>query len=275
MRITMNDGVWLAVEVVGDGPGLMLLHGLGGAKEDFADHVPTLARDHTVVTFDHRGHGESDNPTDPAAYSLERMVADSLAVADATGLDHFRLLGHSMGGMVARKIALQEPSRVDALVMMDTSAGPIPGFDPSLMDIAVDVALTQGKQALKELLDFGAALETPAYKRVAADRPGFAEFEARKWDGMSEIMWGTMAHELAHQTDDLPALIASLRSPLLILVGAEDKPFVIASRIMAEAFPDAELVVIPDAGHSPQLENPAAWIAALTGFLSALPATAR
>src|SRR5271154_447133 len=42
MRITMNDGVGLAVEVVGDGPGLMLLHGLGGAKEDFADHVPTL-----------------------------------------------------------------------------------------------------------------------------------------------------------------------------------------------------------------------------------------
>ena len=111
----MNDGVGLAVEVVGDGPGLMLLHGLGGAKEDFADHVPTLARDHTVVTFDHRGHGESDNPTDPAAYSLERMVADSLAVADATGLDHFRLLGHSMGGMVARKIAIQEPSRIDAL----------------------------------------------------------------------------------------------------------------------------------------------------------------
>ena len=90
--------------------------------------MPTLARDHTVVTFDHRGHGESDNPTDPAAYSFDRLVADTLAVADATGLDHFRLLGHSMGGMVARKIAIHEPSRVDALVMMDTSAGPVPGL---------------------------------------------------------------------------------------------------------------------------------------------------
>jgi 3-oxoadipate enol-lactonase len=275
MRITMNDGVGLAVEVVGDGPGLLMLHGLGGAKEDFADHVPTLARDHTVVTFDHRGHGESDNPTDPAAYSLERLVADSLAVADATGLDHFRLLGHSMGGMVARKIAIQESSRVDALVMMDTSAGPIPGFDAALMDIGVEVALTQGKQALKELMDYVSALETPAYKRVAAERPGFAEFEAHKWDGMSEIMWGTMAHELAYQSDDLPALVASLRAPLLLLVGSQDKPFVIASELIAEAIPSAQLVVIPDAGHSPQFENPRAWIAALTGFLSALPATAR
>ena len=105
----MNDGVELAVEVAGEGPGLLLVHGLGGAKEDFADHVPALARDHTVVIFDHRGHGESGHPTDPAAYSFARLVTDTVTVADATGLDHFRLLGHSMGGMVARKIALQEP----------------------------------------------------------------------------------------------------------------------------------------------------------------------
>jgi len=275
MRITMNDGVGLAVEVVGEGPGLLLVHGLGGAKEDFADHVPTLARNHTVVVFDHRGHGASDKPTDPAAYSFARLVTDTLAVADATGLDHFRLLGHSMGGMVARKIALHEQSRVDALVMMDTSPGPVPGFDPQLLDIAVDVALTQGKAALKELMDFASALESPAYKRVLADRPGYMEFEARKWADMSEIMWATIIKELAYQEDDLPAMAASLRVPLLILVGSQDQPFVIASNAMADAIPGAQLVIIPDAGHSPQIENPEGWIAALEGFLSALPATAR
>jgi pimeloyl-ACP methyl ester carboxylesterase len=275
MRITMNDGVDLVADVAGEGPGLLLLHGLGGWREDFADHVDTLARDHTVVTFDHRGHGASDKPTDPAAYSFARLVEDTLAIADATGLDHFRLLGHSMGGMVARKIVLQDPARVDALVMMDTSAGPVPGFDPSLMDIACDVALNQGKAALKELLDFGGALETPAYKRVLADRPGYKEREAEKWAGVSEIMWGTLAHELAHQGDDLPALAASLRAPLLVLVGEQDEHFVIASHLMVDAIPHAQLAVIPDAGHSPQTENAAAWIAALTGFLSSLPAIVR
>jgi pimeloyl-ACP methyl ester carboxylesterase len=275
MRITMNDGLDLVADVAGEGPGLLLLHGLGGWREDFADHVDTLARDHTVVTFDHRGHGASDKPTDPAAYSFARLVEDTLAVADATGLDHFRLLGHSMGGMVARKIALQDPARVDALVMMDTSAGPVPGFDPALMDIACDVALNQGKAALKELLDFGGALDTPAYKRVLADRPGYKEREAEKWAGVSEIMWGTLAHELAHQGDDLPALAASLRAPLLVLVGEQDEHFVIASHLMVDAIPHAQLAVIPDAGHSPQTENAAAWIAALTGFLSSLPAIVR
>ena len=270
----MDDGVGLAVEVAGQGPGLILVHGLGGAKEDFADHVPVLARDHTVVIFDHRGHGASDNPTDPAAYSLARMRADTLAVADAVGLEEFRLLGHSMGGMVARGIAINHTERVVALVMMDTSAGPIPGFDPSLMDIACDVALTEGKQALKDLLDLAGALDTPAYERTVAARPGYTEFEARKWAGMSEIMWGTIARELAYQPDDLPAM-AELPLPVFVIVGDQDKPFVLASELMKAAIPSCEVATIANAGHSPQFENPHDWIAALSGFLAKLPAAAR
>jgi pimeloyl-ACP methyl ester carboxylesterase len=88
-------------------------------------------------------------------------------------------------------------------------------------------------------------------------------------------MWGTLAHELAHQDDELPLFAASLRAPLLILVGAQDKPFLAASKLMADAIPEARMVVIPDAGHSPQTENPDAWIAAITGFLASLPAIAR
>src|SRR3954452_17534247 len=111
VRVRTDDDVALEVLVEGSGPGLVLVHGCGGAKEDFADHRALLARDHTVVTFDHRGHGASDGPSDPAAYSLERLRADTVAVADAAGLDRFRLLGHSMGGMVARRIAVDRPDR--------------------------------------------------------------------------------------------------------------------------------------------------------------------
>ena len=229
-----------------------------------------------VVIFDHRGHGASDNPTDAAAYSLDRFAADTLAVADAAGLEQFRLLGHSMGGMVVRKIALRDSARVDALVMMDTSAGPIPGFDPELVDIGCQVALDDGKQALKELLDMFSVLESPAHQRLVAEaRPGYADFEVRKWADMSDIMWATIAHELAHQADDLSAMAESLQCPLLILVGEQDEPFVLASQRMAEAIAEAALVTIPNAGHSPQFENPEAWIAALTEFLAALPAVAR
>jgi len=270
MQIATDDGVRLAVEVAGHGPGLVLVHGFGGAKEDFADHVPALARDHTVVVFDHRGHGASDKPDDRDAYSLERLARDIVQVADAAGLDTFRLLGHSMGGMVARKVALAEPGRIDALVMMDTSAGPIPGFDPTLMEAAADVALTRGKDALKELLDMAQVLEKPAYQRVLLERPGYQEFCDRKFADMSSVMWGALAIALGNQSDDLPAMAATLRCPLLIIVGEQDTPFVEAGRWMAEAIPGADLVIVPDAGHSPQFENPDVWSEALSKFLASV-----
>ena len=270
MRITTSDGVGLEVEVEGEGPGLLLVHGFGGAKEDFADHVPALARDHTVVVFDHRGHGASDKPTDPGAYSLERLETDVLEVADAVGLDTFRLLGHSMGGMVSRRVPLRAPERVEALIMMDTVAGPIPGFDPELMELAAEVAFTQGKVALKELLDMAELLETPAYKQQLVERPGYQEFVDRKWDDLSEIMWGAMTLAMARQPDDLPELVASLRCPLLALAGEQD-PFCGPTQEIADAVDGAQFVLIPDAGHSPQIENPAAWIDALSAFLASVP----
>jgi pimeloyl-ACP methyl ester carboxylesterase len=275
MRITTDDGVGLEVEVEGTGPGLLLLHGHGGAKEDFADHVPTLARDHTVVVFDHRGHGESDKPDAREAYSLERLAADTLEVADAAGLDSFRLLGHSMGGMVARKVVLRASERVDALVMLDSCAAPIPGFPADLMEAGAEVAFTRGKVGLKELFDFASPLDTPAYLALLETRPGYQEYVDKKFEDYSATMWGAMAVAMAHQSDDMAALGNALRAPLLILVGEQDEPFLIASRLMYDAIAGSQLVVIPDAGHSPQLENPRAWIEALTGFLTTVRANAR
>jgi 3-oxoadipate enol-lactonase len=152
--------------------------------------------------------------------------------------------------------------------MMDTSAGPIHGFDPSLMDAAAEVAFSQGKSALKELLDAAQVLETPAYKRVLAERPGYQAFVDKKWADSSAVMWGALAIALGHQSDDLDAMATSLRCPLLILVGAEDTAFVSSANAMKTAIPAAELVVIPEAGHSPQFENPDVWIEALTKFLA-------
>jgi pimeloyl-ACP methyl ester carboxylesterase len=270
MRITTDDGVGLVAGVDGEGPGLVLVHGFGGAKEDFTDHVPALARDHTVVVFDHRGHGESDKPDDLAAYSFERLAADVLEVADAVGLPTFRLLGHSMGGMVSRGIVLSTPARVDAFVMMDTSAGPIPGFDAELIEAAAEVALTQGKAALKELLEIAKPLTTPAYERTLREIPGFQAFVDYKFDALSPVMWAALIRAMAYQSDDLPRLAAELRCPLLVLVGEQDKPFVEAASAITKAIPAADLATIRDAGHSPQFENPQAWYDALTKFLASV-----
>jgi 3-oxoadipate enol-lactonase len=267
MRVRMDDGVALEVTDTGSGPALLLVHGFGGAKEDFAYHVDALAARHRVVTFDHRGHGESDDPPDVGAYSLDRMAIDVLGITDALGIDDFRLLGHSMGGMVARRFVLAHPARVEALVLMDTSPGPVPGIDPQLADLAAQIALDDGKDVLRPMLDAAGTLETPAYLRLLEERPGYREFEDYKWAALSGVMWAAMAREIVRQPNQL-ALLAEVRCPTLVIVGAEDESFVEPSRQIAGTIPGAELVVVPDAGHSPQFENPRPWFDALEGFLA-------
>jgi pimeloyl-ACP methyl ester carboxylesterase len=192
-------------------------------------------------------------------------------VADAVGLDTFRLLGHSMGVMVARGVALRHRARVDALVMMDTCAGPIPGFDPELMELGARIALEQGKDELRAVLDLTRTLETPAYERLLAQRPGYQEFQDAKWEALSHVMWAVMARAMARQPDDLDAMRA-LECPVLVVVGEQDEPFLVASKAMADAIDGAALAVIEDAGHSPQFENPQAWSAVLRDFLASVPA---
>jgi pimeloyl-ACP methyl ester carboxylesterase len=266
MRIEVDDGVGLAVEVAGAGEPLLLVHGFGGAKEDFTDHVPALAEHATVVVFDHRGHGESDHPADEAAYSLDRLVADTLGVADRLGFGAFRLLGHSMGGMVARRLTLAHPDRVDALILMDTAPGPPPGIKPATVDLGIEIARHDGMAVLKQAQDELDPLGTPAYRRLLAERPGYQQFCDRKWEALSREMWIALASELARQPDQLPAMRA-ISCPTLVLVGEEDETFVAPSRAMAAAVPGARLVVIRDAGHSPQFENPPVWFEAVDGFV--------
>ncbi len=272
-RVVVDDDVALAIVEAGDprDPGLLLVPGFGGAKEDFADHVDALAAaGHHVVSFDHRGHGGSDQPNDPAAYSLDRLGADVRAVARATGLRDLRLLGHSMGGMAVRRAMLQEPDLVRALVLMDTSAAPPLGIDPAIARLGADIALGDGMATLKQVQEQLDPLGSPAYQRVVVERPGFRAYAERKWASLSPVMWATLAVEITTQPDELAALGAVVRVPTLVLVGDQDRAFLQPSRDLAAAIPTARLVVLDDAGHSPQFESPSAWRVAMLEFLTGL-----
>lgn len=273
MRISTDDGVGLEVTDQGAGPALMLVHGFGGAKEDFSDQLDDLARDHRVITLDLRGHGESDGPEEEARYSLDRFAADLVNVLDALDIARVRMLGHSMGGMVVRRFALAAPERLDALVFMDTAPGPVPGLDSELIDLGVQIANEQGMDELKRVMDAFEPLGTPSYDRLLAERPGYRAFGDAKWAALSRAMYATMMIEIRDQPDQLAELVG-ITCPTLVLVGVEDTPFMVGSRAMAETIPGAQLVVIEGAGHSPQFENGPAWLAAIRQFLAVVETTA-
>jgi len=266
LRVTTDDGVGLAVEVTGTGPPLLMIHGFTGVKDDFADHIDVFAHDSTVVTFDLRGHGESDKPETGDAYSLDRLAADTLAVADALDFEHFRLFGHSMGGMAARRVVLAAPGRIDALILMSTSAGRPSGVDPELVDVGVAVALTEGMQVVHQVLDELDPLGTPANQRVRRERPDYEEYGRRNFFAVPAVAYAALISEIAHQPDQL-AEMRGVTCPTLVIVGEQDQAFLPDSLALADTIPDAALIVVPDAGHSPQFENPPVYQAAMERFL--------
>jgi pimeloyl-ACP methyl ester carboxylesterase len=224
-----------------------------------------------VVAPDLRGHGGTGGPDDPGEYSLEHFAEDVAALADQLGWGSFNLLGHSMGGMVAQHLVLHRPERVTGLVLMDTHHGPVRGIDPELLELAISVATSEGMEALATAMDaLGASpLETEAARRLRDERPDLVALDRAKFLASHPAMYATMGRLLVDRPDRLVHL-AEVAAPTLVMVGELDAPFLAASRRMAETIPQARLVVLEGAGHSPQRETPEAWWAALTQFLESI-----
>jgi pimeloyl-ACP methyl ester carboxylesterase len=122
---TSPDGTKIAYEVTGSGPALLLVHGGGQTRRSWNQlgYVDRLAKRFTVITMDLRGTGESDKPTRAEAYTLDRVVADLVAVADAAGAKQFHVYGFGHGGTIARYLAARS-DRIASAVVVGMTMGP-------------------------------------------------------------------------------------------------------------------------------------------------------
>jgi pimeloyl-ACP methyl ester carboxylesterase len=121
-----SDGTRIACDISGEGPALLLLHGLGGSRQMWhaAGVVEQLQAAFRVITLDLRGHGESGAPTEPAAYTVERHLQDLDAVAHACNVDRWTLWGWSFGATIGTHYAAHA-GRLERAVLAGTYFGPI------------------------------------------------------------------------------------------------------------------------------------------------------
>ena len=268
-----GNSIAIAETGVGGRP-LLLLHGLTGAKEDFVDHWDALAeRGWHVVAPDLRGHGASSHPGNTDDYTIARFEADVLALVDALSWDRFVLLGHSLGGMISQLVAIHHAGRLNALILMDTIGGPVPGGGVTFFLFKVAGRIF-GVKLMARVLRKPPPGSPESVRRLYAERPGWADDVQAKILASSPVMSRSLMSELHDTPDRLPDL-RTLDLPVLIIAGEHDIPgFVEASQAMAEAIPGATLTVIDGAAHSPQFETPDAWWATLTTFLDSLTASA-
>lgn len=253
MPFLWRDAVRLFYEVHGAADGrtpVLLTHGYSASSQMWQPNLPALAAGRRLITWDIRGHGRSDSPEDPALYSEELSVADMSALLDAEAIDRAVVAGLSLGGYLSLAFHLRHPERVAALMLFDTG----PGFrrddareewNRRVERIAAGFEL-QGSDALRE-------------------RPDVARAQHSSSAGLARAARGIMAQRGSHVIDSLPTIAV----PTLVLVGADDKPFLAASEYMAAKISGAMRVVIPDAGHAANVDQPEAFNRAVLDFLEA------
>ena len=248
-----RDGVKIYYEVHGEGPSLLLTHGYSSTSAMWHGQVEALARDHKVILWDMRGHGQSGYPDDPAAYSEALTVGDMAAILDAVGAERAIIGGLSLGGYMSLAFARAHPKRVRALLIIDTG----PGFKKDDAREAWNArALTTADKFDRAGLD---VLHAATRERATASH--------RNARGLALAARGMLTQRDARVIELLP----DIKVPSLVVVGADDAPFLAASDYMATKIPGAQKVVIPAAGHAVNIDQPKAFIDAVTPFLKNLP----
>src|SRR5450631_4842677 len=118
-----RDGVNIYYELHGSGPVLLLTHGYSSTSAMWQGQIAALSKHHKLVLWDMRGHGQSDYPDNPAAYSEALTVADIAALLDAVGVERAIIGGLSLGGYMSLAFYRAHPERVRALLIIDTGPG--------------------------------------------------------------------------------------------------------------------------------------------------------
>lgn len=272
LRIAVPGDVEIECQEAGTGPRpLVLVHGFTGSRDDWREHLAPLARLGRTLAVDQRGHGGSSNPGDPAGYTLDQLCADLDAVLQQLDAFPCDLLGHSMGGMVALRYALAHPERTSSLLLMDTSAGPlqVPEAARAMLDAAGQLARSAGMAAVAErlrgVLETAGGFDPVPLSAADAFDTSFERVRP-KLEQMDPEAFATLGRSLFEEPP-LSERLREIRCPTTVIVGESDLAFREASRALADAIEGAELRVIPESGHQPQLESPKAWREAIESHL--------
>ncbi len=266
------DGRRANVIELGDGPPLLLVHGLSGCWQNWLENIPHFARTHRVIAVDLPGFGASEMPREQitiAGYArFLEQVCDTLEIDAAT------VVGNSMGGFVAAELAISSPQRVERLALVSAAGISAEHVrrEPVLV-VGRALALSAGWSATRhEQFARRAGLRRVALSLVA-HRPDRLSaplaLELMKGSGKPGFMQALAANLGYPLRDRLPQIAC----PTLIVWGANDR--VIPARdadVFERLIPDARKLVYPQTGHVAMLEQPERFNADLEAFIAELPA---
>jgi 3-oxoadipate enol-lactonase len=260
MPFVENQGAKIYWDEEGSGEPVLLIMGLSYPSYMWHRSRPILAERHRTIAFDNRGVGQSDVP--PGAYSIALMASDAAAVLDAAGVEAAHVFGVSMGGMIAQEFALQYPKRVRSLILGCTAAGGPHAVraEPAALQVLMRQGMTPA-EASAAIIPFIYDAATPR-QRIDEDMA-----IRMKWYPSPQGYTGQLQAILGWEAY---SRIAQITAPTLIIHGEADRLIPCANaRLIAERIQSAKLVLIPNASHIFETDQPGAANHAVLEFLAA------
>jgi pimeloyl-ACP methyl ester carboxylesterase len=255
--------------MAGQGPPVVVLHGLGASHLTWQENFEALAENFTVYAMDIPGHG--DSVKEGVTYTIEAGIAFTLGFFDAMGLSSAALVGNSMGGLIALKVALAQPERITHLSLIDTA-----GFGKEIAPFLRIMSLPFiGELAERPVTRSTANMlhQIFAGRDIASETLINELVRTRSLPGAKTAVLKTLragvnifgmkrVHRLLNRLPELPM-------PITVVWGGRDRFFPVShAYAAAEMVPTAKLLVLPEAGHWPHMQEPEVFNNELIAFLS-------
>ena len=260
--ISAIDGTRIHYEVTGKtgGTPVLMIQGLGASKNAWNLQRIAMATRFRCISFDNRGAGRSDKPTEP--FTLEQMADDAIAVLDAAGIETAHVVGASMGGVISQIVAVKYPHRVRSLTLVCTACRNHPWRQELLQSWAKTAEekgmIEVGKEAAQWVMS------PRSFRRLV---PAFT------WMGPLAALrprqsFVSQIHAILDTREDLVDQLSTITAPTMVIVGNQD---ILTPRgdseEIAERIPNAELVVISGAAHGLMMEHSSTFNKILIEFL--------
>jgi proline-specific peptidase len=275
--------VWYRVVGDREEPGkipLLCLHGGPGFAWDTFEPLEALAASgRRVVFYDQLGGGNSDEPHNPAMYTVDLYVEEVGEVRRALGLDRVHILGHSWGGMLALEYALTRPAGLASLILADTSAS-IPRWEAAMRRLVADLP-AEAQEAIR-VHEAAGTTNSPEYAEACRaysrrhlggrmdPRPEcLTRIFSKPGEEVYETMWGPSEWCVSGTLRDwdVESRLGEITAPTLVIGGRYDEATPPVTEALHRGIAGSEWVIFEESGHFPHLEETERYLEVLSGFL--------
>jgi 3-oxoadipate enol-lactonase len=258
MPTLLANNINLYYEIHGEGQPLVFIHGLGSTTRDWEFQVSEFSKSYKVVTFDLRGHGQSDKPAGP--YSMAMFAADTLGLLRALGIDAAHLVGLSLGGGIAFQLAVDAPKALKTVTIVNSAPEMV------VRSFKDKVSIWQ-RQAIVRLLGMrkmGEVLSTRLF--IKPEQGALRQAFVARWAENDQRAYLNSLRAMVGWS--VTARLGSIQSPTLVIAADQDYTPLSVKEAYTAKIPNAQLIIISDSRHATPIEQPQQFNLALQKFLA-------